>query len=61
MNYFKLISPTYIENWPSQMYSLSIAGRGIRMTTEQVVALGRQRASDYSQSGEDPRRPARSG
>jgi hypothetical protein len=49
LNYFDLVSPTYIENWPSQMYSLSIAGRGIRMTTEQVVALG-QTNVEYGES-----------
>jgi hypothetical protein len=40
MNYFELIKPTFIENWPKELCSLSIAQVGIKLSIEQAEALG---------------------
>lgn len=39
--YFDIVCPTYIENWPSRLCSLSIAQVGIPLTTDNVWILGR--------------------
>src|ERR1700735_4576591 len=39
--YFDDVSPTYIENWPGALCSLSIAQADVPMTLEEAAALGR--------------------
>jgi len=39
--YFDIVRPTYIENWPSKLCSLSVAQIGILLTADDVWTLGR--------------------
>lgn len=39
-NYFNLVSPTYLENWPSELRSLSIAQKDIPLDRDTAIVLG---------------------
>lgn len=39
MNYFELVKPTYIENWPKELYSLSIGQVGIKLSIKEAEIL----------------------
>lgn len=41
MNYFDCVKPTYIENWSSELYQLSLAQVDVPLTLEEARALGR--------------------
>lgn len=38
-NYFELVKPTYIENWPKEMCSLSLAQIGIKLSLKEAEIL----------------------
>ena len=38
--YFKLVSPTYIENWPDALHRLSIASARVPLLEGEAEALG---------------------
>ena len=40
MNYFELVKPTYIENWPNALCSLSLAQVDVPLTLDEAKALG---------------------
>ena len=39
-DYFKIVKPTYIENWPKELYKHSIPGESIELTLDQARRLG---------------------
>lgn len=39
-SYWDIVRPTYIENWPSGLYRLSIPSSGIALNRDKVLALG---------------------
>lgn len=40
VNYFDLVSPTYLENWPSELRRLSIAQKDIPLDRDTAIVLG---------------------